>query len=159
MKKLTDEHIKKMQEGRRRSKQNDIESKKQGNRLRIKQLMKQKQRAMTLHDGHLLGIEEFKGCQKFIDWAKEGDQHIPDFCYELKRDEEYFKILDFLSEPVDGLPVVAQVGWKKPFTEKQAQKFIDKHEPNLIRLDGYDLCKYISENSGDGELRARCRVD
>lgn len=153
-KKLTDEQIKKMQKGRRLKKQRKIEEEKNQFLDRIKRLMENKEKALKNHN-KLLEIKEFDA-EKYIEWAN--DDNVPSFLKDMKKGKKYFQIVDYLSEPKEGLPVIAKIGWVKPFTKEDAKSFIKKHEPNLRKLDGIDLCKYISKNNSDGGLRTICRI-
>lgn len=155
---LSKERLRKMQERKRIARERKLIEERERKEYAIRRLEERKQKALDLH-GKLMDTTPVpkEKIQEMVSWwEKEGGRGLPEFIGTLNPDEQYYEVLDYLSEPREGFPVVAKTGWRKPFTMQEADRFIDEYEPKLMGLQGENLCEFVNANSGDGQLRARC---
>ncbi|GAH38977.1 unnamed protein product [marine sediment metagenome] len=155
---LPKERLRKMQEGKRIIRERRLVEERRIKEYAIRRLEERKQKALDLH-GKLLDttpVPKEKTQEMVSWWEKEGGRNLPEFIGTMDPDEQYYEVMDYLSEPKEGFPVVARAGWRKPFTRQEADRFIDEYEPKLMELQGKNLCEFVNANSGDGMLRARC---
>ena len=152
---LSETQKRKMQRGRKQKIKLEKQRQRRQFQYGVTQLDERKQLALSLH-GCLLTMVPIpkERIDEMIRWWNEAKRvNLPKFVGKLRTFNNYFLILDYLAEPNEGFPIVAQTGWQKPFTFEEAQKFIERYEPKLISLSGTQLARYVATHNGDGKLR------